>query len=124
MEIAGTAHIPRPVLPFDDAPAQNPASWTPAVRASLHNLIAWIDGTTPPDSNYITLDEEVGDLFGFPFREAIRDADGNALGGVRLPHMTAKFHGHEVGAPLGTYERLRLQHRRLLPLPRRALHAV
>jgi alpha/beta hydrolase family protein len=104
IEIAGTSHIPRPVVPFDDAPAQNPASWTPAIRASLHNLIAWIDGVPPPDSNYITLDDEVGDLFGAPFREAIRDTHGNALGGVRLPHMTAEFHGHEVGAPLGTYE--------------------
>jgi hypothetical protein len=104
IEIAGTAHIPRSVVPFDDAPAQNPASWTPAIRASLHNLIAWIDGVPPPDSNYITLDDEVGDLFGAPFREAIRDTHGNALGGVRLPHMTAEFHGHEVGAPLGTYE--------------------
>ena len=104
MEIAGTAHIPRPVLPFDDAPAQNPASWAPAIRASLHNLIAWIDGIPPPDSNYIDLEDGVGDLFGAPFREATRDTNGNALGGVRLPHMIAEFRGHEVGAPLGTYE--------------------
>ncbi len=103
MEIAGTAHIPKPVFAFTDAPAQNPASWQPVIRASLHNLIAWIDGRTPPDSNYMTLDDEVGDLFGFPFREATRDADGNALGGVRLPHMTSTVNGRQVGAPLGTY---------------------
>ena len=104
MEIAGTAHAPKTSFPFTDAPSQNPADFRPVVRASLRNLIDWIGGTPPPDSNYITLQEEVGDLFGFPFREAFRDADGNALGGVRLPHMTATYHGREVGAPLGTYE--------------------
>ena len=104
MEIAGTAHIPTPVIAFPDAPAQNPGDWTPVIRASLRNLIAWIGGTPPPDSNYIELEEEVGELFGLPFRQPIRDPDGNALGGVRLPHMTATYHGHEVGAPLGTYE--------------------
>jgi hypothetical protein len=103
MEIAGTSHIPSSIFPLLDAPAQNPASFQPVVRASLRNLVEWISGTTPPDSNYITLAEEVGELFGFPFREAIRDPDGNALGGVRLPHMTATDDGHEVGAPLGTY---------------------
>ena len=104
MEIAGTAHIPISAVAFTDAPAQNPAGWQPVARASLRNLIDWIRGRTPPDSNYITLDEEVGDLLGAPFRQAIRDADGNALGGVRLPHMTATTDGHQVGAPLGRYE--------------------
>jgi hypothetical protein len=104
METAGTAHIPASALVFVDAPAQNPASWTPVARASMSNLIAWIGGTTPPDSNYITLEEDVGELLGGPFREPIRDADGNALGGVRLPHMTVTDKRHEIGAPLGTYE--------------------
>jgi hypothetical protein len=104
MEIAGTAHIPYSAFAFVDAPAQNPASWTPVARASMSNLVAWIGGTTPPDSNYITLEEDVGELLGLPFREAIRDADGNAVGGVRLPHMTATDKRHEIGAPLGTYD--------------------
>lgn len=104
MEIAGTSHIPGRAFAFADAPAQNPASWQPVARASLRNLIAWIGGTPPPDSNYISLEDDVGELFGVPFREAIRDSDGNALGGVRLPHMNATDHGREVGAPLGTYE--------------------
>ena len=102
--VDGGAHIPTSAVAFTDAPAQNPAGWQPVARASLRNLIDWIRGRTPPDSNYITLDEEVGDLFGAPFRQAIRDADGNALGGVRLPHMTATTDGHQVGAPLGRYE--------------------
>ena len=52
----------------------------------------------------MTLDEEVSDLFGFPFRQATRDAAGNALGGVRLPHMTSTVDGRQAGAPLGTYD--------------------
>ena len=33
-----------------------------------------------------------------------RDADGNAKGGVRLPHMALAFeNGKQVGAPLGAY---------------------
>jgi Alpha/beta hydrolase domain len=103
MEIAGTSHIPTPVFPFTDAPAQNPADFRPVVRASFRNLIAWIAGTPPPASNYITLLDEVGEFLGLPFREAVRDADGNALGGVRLPSMPVSSQGREIGAPLGTY---------------------
>src|SRR5207302_10310178 len=60
------------------------------------------------DSNEMLLSSEVTDFFGFPFRAAIRDADGNALGGVRLSHMTANAHGRDVGAPLGSYDGLDL----------------
>ena len=42
--------------------------------------------------------------FNIPFRYAVDDADGNAIGGLRLPHMTATDQGGEVGAPLGVYE--------------------
>jgi hypothetical protein len=39
-----------------------------------------------------------------PVREAARDADGNAKGGVRLPHMTSALtDGRKAGAPLGQY---------------------
>ena len=64
MEIAGTPH-PGFVFAFTDAPAQNPAGCQPVARASLRNLIDWIRGRTPPDSNYITLAEEVGDSSAF-----------------------------------------------------------
>ena len=47
--------------------------------------------------------DEVAEFLGAPFRAAVRDADGNALGGVRLPHTTATYQGREVGAPLGSY---------------------
>jgi hypothetical protein len=31
------------------------------------------------------------------------DADGNALGGIRLPHMSTEVDGQPAGAPTGTY---------------------
>ena len=51
-----------------------------------------MDGTMQPDGNL----------------DPARDADGNALGGLRLPHMpslvcTNGNHCHAAGAPLGTY---------------------
>jgi hypothetical protein len=103
-DIAGVAHIPRPSIPFVDAPNQNEMLSGPAARAALRNLIAWIDGTEPPASNYIDLQRAESIVFGNPFRYAVRDADGNAVGGLRLPHMTALDKGGEVGAPLGTYD--------------------
>jgi hypothetical protein len=102
-DIAGVAHIPQAIIAFDEAPNQNPILAGPAIRAALRNLIAWIDGTEPPASSYIELAPEESLVFGRPFRHAIRDADGNAIGGLRLPHMTAKDQSGEIGAPLGSY---------------------
>jgi hypothetical protein len=41
---------------------------------------------------------------------ARRDADGNAVGGIRLPHMPSAWRGKPAGAPLGTYTGLDLDH--------------
>jgi hypothetical protein len=103
-DIPGTSHIPTSAVSFVDAPNQNPIPFAPAVRAALRNLVAWIDGTEPPSSIYIELEPTVSTLLGAPFRQAVRDADGNAIGGVRLPHMIATDHSGEIGAPLGVYE--------------------
>jgi hypothetical protein len=103
-DIAGVAHIPKGLPAFVDAPNQNPILAGPAARAALRNLIAWIDGTEPPASNYIELEPAVSIVFNNPFRYAVRDADGNAVGGLRLPHMTATDSSGEIGAPLGTYD--------------------
>jgi hypothetical protein len=103
-EIAGVAHTPQPIVPFGAlAPDQNPILFSSAVRAALHNLLAWIDGVEPPSSNYIALEAQEFRFAGVPFRYAVRDADGNAVGGIRLPHMTATDSSGEIGAPLGTY---------------------
>jgi hypothetical protein len=103
-DIAGTAHIPTTAVSFFETPNQNPIPFAPAVRAALRNLVAWIDGTEPPSSIYIDLEPAVSVAFNIPFRYAVRGANGNAVGGLRLPHMTATDRSGEVGAPLGVYE--------------------
>ena len=99
-EIPGVAHIPSSVLDFraHGQPMQNPASFNPAVRAAFANLLAWIGGTEPPPSLYIELAPGEPDSFmDSPLRQAARDKDGNAMGGLRLSH---------IAVPLGTYEGL------------------
>jgi hypothetical protein len=72
-------------------------------RAALDNLQAWLeDGTPPPSSIYIDIPAEPSRTLGDePFWDAARDADGNARGGIRLPHMPGLREG--AGAPLGEY---------------------
>jgi hypothetical protein len=101
-ELAGVAHIPPDIvdLRLVGATRQNPISFRPVYKAMLRNLVEWIvAGTAPPDSRYIegTVDREGQ----FPFAT---DADGNVIGGVRLPHMPAVLpNGERAGAPLGVY---------------------
>jgi hypothetical protein len=109
-EIAGVSHISASWLHFDALPQQNPVLSDAVDRAALRNLIEWIDdGTEPPASDYVELEPAVLPSAGCgptairPFRNAVRDADGNVLGGIRLPHMTATHPSGEIGAPLGAY---------------------
>lgn len=111
-ELAGVAHIPQPFLPLDADPfgatRQNPANLAPAQRAVIANLVAWIrHGDAPPPSQFLD-----GTLLPDGSFVPERDADGNALGGVRLPHMPSVLCDDErrnaddcraAGAPLGTY---------------------
>lgn len=110
IEIAGVAHIPAAAADFRGLglPDQNPVDIGPAVRGTLVNLQAWLRGTEPPASVAIELiDQEQRDLMGDPFRPARRDADGNAVGGLRLPHLpTLLADGRKAGAPLGRYDGL------------------
>ena len=112
IEIAGASHLPVALVDFRavGAPDQNPVDALPVFRAALTNLQGWLNGTEPPPSIYITLKEgEAGELLGDPFKEAERDAEGNALGGVRLPQLpTMLENGTMAGAPLGTYNGLAL----------------
>lgn len=95
-EVAGASHADRevlertgeviardvggPVLP----PCAQPLSSlriSPVYRASLENLRRWIvEGAEPPASRLIELDDA---------GQVVRDAAGNALGGVRLPPIEA-----------------------------------
>jgi hypothetical protein len=106
MELAGVAHISAALADFRGLgkPDQNPVSASPPMRAAHRNLKRWIEGTRPPASRYIRLQDVAPvDFDGFPYLPSVRDGDGNALGGVRLPHMTTRAHGRAAGAPLGTY---------------------
>lgn len=107
IEVAGVSHLPATFVDFrgHGVPRQNPVDAFPVFRTALTNLQRWLRGAEPPGSVYITLQEgPAGDLLGAPFKEAVRDADGNALGGVRLPHLPDGLKdGKMAGAPLGTY---------------------
>ena len=104
-ELAGIAHIPSSIFDWlADKPDQNPVSGSPAFRAAHTNLLRWIKGGSPPDSRYLELqDVPPVDTGGLPYVPVARDADGNAIGGIRLPHMKSRWHGRPAGAPLGSY---------------------
>lgn len=105
-ELAGVSHIPKPVDPQDafGATRQNPADFSPVVKGIFANLTAWIrNGDEPPPSKFIE-----GTVLPDGAFEVARDADGNALGGLRLPHMPSVLcddtdHCKASGAPLGVY---------------------
>jgi hypothetical protein len=106
-EVAGVSHIPVAVADFRQhgMPDQNPVDFGPVARAALVNLQAWMNGIEPPANVYIELsDEPARILDGDPVRSSKRDEDGNAKGGIRLPHMTSTTEaGEPTGAPLGAY---------------------
>jgi len=96
-ELAGVSHIPATLGRLDEN--QNPASSQPVFRAAFHNLARWVtDGVAAPSSRFLegTLNED-GTF------DTDLDEDGNALGGLRLPHMEQIIEGTVAGAPLGRY---------------------
>jgi hypothetical protein len=104
-ELAGIAHIPTDLNPLETigAKRQNPISFRPVYKATLRNLVEWIEtGKEPPESRYIE-----GHIDGEREFHFARDADGHVKGGLRLPHMPAALpNGEPVGAPLGVYQGL------------------
>jgi Alpha/beta hydrolase domain len=102
-ELPGVSHLPTPVIevsPFG-ATRQNPADVRPFVRGAFRNLHRWVvSNIAPPPA--IPMQGRVDAAGNFI---PDRDADGNALGGIRLPHMpsTRPRRGLPAGAPLGTY---------------------
>ena len=101
-ELAGVPHLPTAVFP-GLAENQNPADFRPVFRAAFRNLTLWTtEGIEPPPPQFLEGDVVAeGDSQG----RLITDLDeyGNALGGLRLPHMEQDVRGIVVGAPLGTY---------------------
>jgi len=108
VEVAGVSHIPASLVDLREAGAaqQNPVNYVPPLRAAFVNLQEWLNGKEPPPSVAIALSDAPPtnlECCGAA-REAARDANGNAMGGVRLPHMTSVLpDGRKVGAPLGQY---------------------
>jgi hypothetical protein len=121
-EVAGASHVSLPAmassvprmerdfgfaLPLDDPSLQgiNRISVAPVADAALHHLQAWVaDGRPPPTQRPI-------EFTGSP-PQIVRDADGIARGGVRLPqadvplaHNSAVQRSPDVFARLvGSYE--------------------
>lgn len=103
-ELAGIAHtnpaITLPASVHRPAENRNPVVHVPVFRAAFDNLTRWVlQGTPPPPSRLLVgeIDPETGGFI------AHVDEYGNALGGLRLPHMEQEVEGQAAGAPLGTY---------------------
>jgi hypothetical protein len=119
-EIAGASHVSVPAMassvprmerdfgfstPLDAMPGINQVSIAPVVDAALHHLQDWMqDGTAPPVQPRIAFDGEPPQI--------VRDDDGIARGGIRLPqvdvplaHNSAIQRTQDVFARLiGSYE--------------------
>ena len=116
-EIAGASHVSLPAivssaprmerdfgfaLPLDDESLQgiNRVSVAPVADAALHHLQEWVsDGTAPPTQRPI-------EFAGSP-PHIVRDADGIARGGVRLPQVDVPLaHNSAIQRTPDTFARL------------------
>ena len=97
-EVVRAGRRPRVMTP-EQVAAGNTFPLQPAVTAALDAVVAWATrGTPAADSVFFELDAAGG---------LRRDADGNALGGLRyglLEHPVATFTGSPTGRTLGSLE--------------------
>jgi hypothetical protein len=101
-DIAGASHVVLREVSCELPPAR--LDWSPVSRATLLRLDDWVaNGTEPPKSRLMPLEAANGDptVLRAPAHlpRAIieipkRDADGNVVGGVRLPEMEAPLGVH------------------------------
>lgn len=101
MEFARRAEHENPLLAVsfrELGRAQNPESLGPVMRAAYDALLRWTTtGTSPPANVYLDGTFDPSGTF-----TIARDADGNALGGIRLPWLTTTLaDGSTVGAAVG-----------------------
>ena len=104
-EVAGAAHGPRlhmerimpkmardgAVLPASFDPAfLGPVPWAPVLDSALAQFPVWLDGGAAPSHQPLI------EVTGSP-AQIVRDANGNALGGVRVPEHDVTF-TRNVGA--------------------------
>lgn len=89
-EVAGAPHFASVYLPlgFPGTEALNPLDVGPAIRAALVAGHQWVRGEDAPPNALLAAAEPgtVDPVYGFETGIA-RDANGNALGGVRLPDV-------------------------------------
>ena len=100
-DVAGAAHATVPKAPMCQL-APGSLDWTPVSRATLLRLDAWVDSNAePPPTRLMPLQPAGADptvlgapkgLSGAVIQVPVRDADGNAVGGVRVP---------DIAVPLG-----------------------
>jgi hypothetical protein len=101
-EVAGAPHGPRlhmeriapkmardgvNTVPLDGLAVLSPVPWAPNLDAALAYFPDWMDGGAPPPS------QPPIEVAGEPPR-IVRDADGNAVGGLRIPEMEAPLGRH------------------------------
>jgi len=112
-EVAGTAHasnggaddvaarrvrdfgdraMPGLAIPADSNP--NTLSFAPVAEAALHHIQRWIaSGVAPPRQARVEFAGEPPAI--------VRDQHGNALGGIRIPHLAAPTASHRGASPEG-----------------------
>ena len=103
-DIAGASHVLVAKPPAGCMLPQGRLDWTPVSRAMLIRLDAWVAINTEPPANRLTPLEAAppeppalrapAHLPSAVIQVPVRDLDGNAIGGVRLPDLVA---------PLGTH---------------------
>jgi Alpha/beta hydrolase domain len=106
-DIAGASHVVLQKADCELPPAR--LDWSPISRTTLLHLDDWVaKGTEPPASRLMPLEPAAGDpkVLRAPAHlpKAViqipkRDADGNAIGGVRLPDMQAPLGAHAQQNP-------------------------
>lgn len=101
-DIAGASHVVLPKAPACTLPLAR-LDWAPVSRATLVALDRWLaTNAQPPASKLMPLEPATdADVLGAPrhlpsavVQRPKRDADGNVLGGVRLPDMEAPLGVH------------------------------
>jgi hypothetical protein len=113
-ESAGTSHVGLTTMELPDmgngAPCRG--SFAPAMRAAYHHLQRWLDdGTPPPGQPRIERSDD---------GTAARDEHGNALGGIRWPHLEAPLGTHRGEAVAGPIDLMGAT----IPFDREKVHAL
>jgi hypothetical protein len=99
-ENAGTSHVGLALSQLPPMPGNVPCrgSFGPAARGAYRDLQEWLTTGTPPPSQPRIVHGPAGAL--------ARDVHGNALGGIRWPHVVAPLATHRGESPRGRIDLL------------------